>query len=284
MTGWLRSSLRRGVWLLVVIMLAGCAAPPASEDLSDTVLTRPSVLPALDASDPVRLQQLIDAGADPNEAIADGESPLILAAAIGSADCVHILAGAGADLEYRTLSGETALHLACTHADGDAAAVLLHAGARVDAINVAGSTPLHWAVLHRHPTTVNLLLDAGAAVDQPGPFSITPLLGAIIDSRAAKSAGESQQLLEVVLLLLAAGADPNFAPGRHLPPLCHAIISGTPAMVDALIRAGADINARCSEGCSISDEAQYRFERDGDDSARRILTIVRAAGSGEVGG
>ena len=81
---------------------------------------------------------LLNRGADPNMGDAKGDTPLILAAAMGFEE---------------------------------AGAYMLAKGAKVDTINRRGETALAAAVQQRHPRMVELLLKAGANPDKPDRVS-----------------------------------------------------------------------------------------------------------------
>jgi ankyrin repeat protein len=113
--------------------------------------------------------------------------------------------------------GATALHYACDPRplspawDPDAQRrlieLLVSAGAPVDQTDRGGVTPLHRAVRSRSPAAVAALLSAGAdphaATGQAGS---TPLHLAVAPTGAGGTAGAAGLQLEIVRLLLAAGA------------------------------------------------------------------------------
>src|SRR5688572_3527046 len=95
---------------------------------------------------------------------AQGQTPLMVAAAFGSADAVRTLIASGADVRAANSAGLTALHLA---ADNHAKArMLLDAGADVNAASQAGRTPLIVAAATSQSTeVVQLLLSRGAVIN-----------------------------------------------------------------------------------------------------------------------
>ena len=89
---------------------------------------------------------------------------------------------------------------------------LLNTGADINAADKNGVTALHHAVRFRSPIAVRTLLERGANVNQACKKSrSTPLHRAVTTTGAPGTAGKRQEALEIVRLLLAAGADPSLA-------------------------------------------------------------------------
>lgn len=87
---------------------------------------------------------------------------------------------------------------------------LLKAGADIHATDKNGATALHHAVRFRNPIAVKTLIEHGADVNQVCRRSgSTPLHRAVTQTGAPSTAGKRQEVLEIVQLLLAAGADPS---------------------------------------------------------------------------
>ena len=89
---------------------------------------------------------------------------------------------------------------------------LLKAGADIHASDKNGVTALHHAVRFRSPTAVATLIEHGANINQVCRRSgSTPLHRAVTQTGAPGTAGRSQAAIEIIRLLLAAGADPSIA-------------------------------------------------------------------------
>src|SRR5687768_1595257 len=87
---------------------------------------------------------------------------------------------------------------------------LLKAGADIHAADKNGVTALHHAVRFRSPTAVRTLIEHGANVNQVCRRSgSTPLHRAVTTTGAPSTAGKRQQAIEIIRLLIAAGADPS---------------------------------------------------------------------------
>lgn len=72
------------------------------------------------------------------------ETPLHVAASLGSASCMKLLLDAGADVRAAFGPGRaTALHLAAVDGHAECASLLLEHGAHIDWPNSRGQTSLH---------------------------------------------------------------------------------------------------------------------------------------------
>ena len=146
-----------------------------------------------------------------------GDAPLHLAAAGLRYDAARALLAAGSPVSAVNRRGATALHYACDprplSPTWDPAAqrriieLLVSGGAAVDQADRGGVTALHRAVRARSPAAVAALLSAGAdpraATTKAGS---TPLHLAVAPTGASGTAGASELQLEIVQLLLGAGA------------------------------------------------------------------------------
>src|SRR5688572_29991883 len=87
---------------------------------------------------------------------------------------------------------------------------LLKAGADIHATDKNGVTALHHAVRFRSPVAVRTLIEHGANVNQVCRKSgSTPLHRAVATTGAPGTAGKREEALEIIRLLIAAGADPS---------------------------------------------------------------------------
>ena len=228
------------------------------------------------ASDPAVISLLVDGGAEVNVADEEGYLPLHRAAQHGTPAVVQALLNAGAEVDawakgYGVDAGwdYTPLHEAVgENRNLEVAATLLRAGANVHARGEAGRTPLHRAAANNpDPAVVRLLLDAGGEVNARGTLGRTPL----------HEAADWNHNPAIVTTLLEAGADANL-PGSnteisslrgYFTPVALAARWGkadivaamitfgvdvplgyapTPAIVEMLVSAGADVNERGTLG------------------------------------
>jgi hypothetical protein len=144
---------------------------------------------------------LLAKGANPNLVAANGQTPLMMAAARGSVDALRLLLDARAAVDARNGAGETALMLAAGDGNPEAVALLLARGADARVRSKRGETALGNAATAGVEETVRLLLDRGADVNARNIRGYSPLmLAASSDSIPAGA----------VRLLLKHGADASF--------------------------------------------------------------------------
>lgn len=195
---------------------------------------------------------------------AQGQTPLMVAAAFGSDAAVRLLITSGANARAKTDAGLTALHLAATNAAK--VRLLLDAGADVKAASSAGRTPLIIAAsANGNIDVVRLLLARGANVNDADSVGITPLV-------AATNVND----IEVAKLLLAHGASAmktSTAEGVSTP-LTGAARNGNTELVRLLLARKADVNA-------IGAETGPRV-KNGLITFARVTALHMAAVSGNV--
>jgi ankyrin repeat protein len=211
----------------------------------------------------------------------DGRTPLMSAAAGNNLPIVKILLEGGADPFLKDRSGFTALTfaeifgkrtanylrkimavepaasaLSLHDAAGagliDRVARLLDEGVPMDARDEMASTALHRASMSGRADVVRLLLERGVPVDARNVHGSTALVLA--------------DTLEVVQLLVAAGADPNADVGGGLTPFLCMARSAKPDVLRALIAAGANLQSRSDDGRTVLDHAKSNRP-----DARRLL-------------
>jgi ankyrin repeat protein len=186
------------------------------------------------------LEILLAKGADKEIPDVFGQTPLFYAANCGSYAGAEILVRAGADLNRRQKEGKTALMVAAIRGDAKIAAFLISRGADVSIMTPAGETALHFAAVRGDIAMMKLLLESGAQIDAAKRSQRdldTPLIAAI-RARQAKAA----------LFLIEKGASAN-CPGKYADtPLHAAAFEGFKNVVSALLREGADVNARNETG------------------------------------
>jgi ankyrin repeat protein len=146
-----------------------------------------------------------------------GDTPLHLAAAGLRDGAAHALLAAGAPVDVVNRRGASPLHYACDPRPSSATwnpaaqrqiiALLVARGAAVDRPDRGGVAALHRAARARSPEAVAALLAAGAdphvATKKAGS---TPLHLAVAPSGASGTADTGDLQLEIIRLLLAAGA------------------------------------------------------------------------------
>jgi tankyrase len=110
---------------------------------------------------------------------------------------------------------------------------LLTAGADIHATDKNGVTALHHAVRFRNAMAVKTLLEHGADVNQVCRRSgSTPLHRAVTQTGAPSTAGKGQEVLEIVQLLLAAGADLSITNKSGRKPADYAKVDAIKSMLN----------------------------------------------------
>jgi tankyrase len=100
---------------------------------------------------------------------------------------------------------------------------LLRAGADVHATNKNGVTALHHAVRFRSPAAVKTLIEHGANVNQACRRNgSTPLHRAATQTGAPGTASRGGAAIEIIRLLMTAGADPSIANKSGKRPIDYA--------------------------------------------------------------
>lgn len=200
----------RPTLLLPALMLASCGLSPEEE-----------LVEAIQEGDVKRVQAAIDAGVDVDCQIAREnpalhDTPLYLACKAGRVDLVSALVEAGADLMADDGMGNTPLggmlrRWSLQPGHHECLVYLLEHGFNVDYRDRGGVGLLHLAAQSSPPSFTATLLEFGADPDARTNAGATPLHNAAqrIDSRA-------REAVEIVMLLLKAGADPTLrnAAGR----------------------------------------------------------------------
>lgn len=207
---------------------------------------------------------LLEGGADPNAAASSG-TVLMYAASTGHAPVVALLLDRGAALEARNAEGVTALYAAAVAGSADVTELLLARGAKVDAATKSGYTPLSYAARSGAAKVTTLLLEMGADPNAKDVEGRTPLLRALETASLASPAGEKAAASagasaaeraalrrrlasvegrwhDVVLALVAHGADVAAHPPDSPPPLLLACNAGDAEVVGALLDRGAPVD------------------------------------------
>ncbi|XP_045538000.1 transient receptor potential channel pyrexia isoform X1 [Papilio machaon] len=191
---------------------------------------------------PEVVDALLAAGACPDTPQVFTETPLHVAASLGSDSCMKLLLDAGADVRAALGPGRTtALHLAAVDGHAECARLLLDHGAYIDCPNSRGQTSLHLAALAQSIEVVELLVGRRADVKARDIDGRTPLHGSIV--RGARAC-------DVARLLLSVGADPNAPDNFGYTPLHIAALNEFSACVLLLLDYGADVTLRTNGGVS----------------------------------
>ena len=210
------------------------ASSTTSDDASQAVVVRSALAAHAYHGDLRQVDLLLQAGADVNEADANGNTALIVAARMGQADIVRRLLEAGAGVDPANNAGLTALHMAVEAGNVGITGMLLEKAPQLDRLENGGFTPLSIAVHSDHVQLVEALLAAGAnpniAVSGTSRLSgLTSLLAAVLHKQHG-----------IVRLLLGAGADVDYVTSNGRNALLFAVQRNDAEMVDLLSRADAN--------------------------------------------
>jgi ankyrin repeat protein len=276
---------------------------------------------------------LLERGANVNAREArKGQTALMWAAAQSHAPMVALLLEHGAEVDARSTvndwermvtaeprqknlysGGFTPLLYATRQGCLECAKLLLDAGAEIDLTDPDGVTPLLSALLNAHWDTAKLLLERGANPNKWDFWGRTPLYSAV-DFNTLPHGGRPDRLslddttsLEIIDLLLAAGANPNaqlklFPPYRSLrmdrgadtildigtTPLLRAARGADVAAIERLVAAGALVDLPQRDGItplmaavgagasSIDTRGKFRTELEALGTAEALLAAGAA--------
>lgn len=186
------------------------------------------------------LRRLLDQGLNPNAATKSGGTTALMAAAPDAAK-MQLLLDRGANVNARAQNRFSALMVAAQYQDSTAAInLLLDRGAEVGppaegGAPVFNANPFFLASYAGNAAVLKRLRDAGAKIDEPmtliGTSRTTPLLGAF------KFGDE-----EVARMLFDLGTPIEFADGNGITMLGRAALNNEVAMAKTLIDRGANVN------------------------------------------
>ncbi len=155
---------------------------------------------------------LLTAGADVNAADSRGMSALQLAVGVGHLGCVAALLEGSADPNAADRTGDTAVHLAVQNGEVECLDALLSAGGDPAARNGSGDTPLHCCCASEKAAFCAPALLAAGANPSCSDGGGQTALHRVMQRRHLQDVG-----LDLIQVLLAAGANPN-AQGAQQPP------------------------------------------------------------------
>jgi ankyrin repeat protein len=198
-------------------------------------------------------QMLLVAGANVRSTTRLGTyTPLYLASQQGHAAVIQALIKAGADVKAGTPNGTTPLMVAAASGEVEAVKVLVEAGAEVNGKDgVRQQTPLMYAAASNRAAVIEYLASKGAELTATSKVSNLANL-----SREGLGFGGNRQVPGAQGANAAArrapmpGVDRNYSLNElivahgGLTPLLYAVRQGHHESADALLKAGADVNAK----------------------------------------
>lgn len=118
----------------------------------------------IDEENTSKFAEMMAAGIEVDEPDLDGNTPLMIASALGKDKFVRYLIDMGADVKRRNYVGVSALHRAAHGGHNDVIDLLLDNGAIINIPDMDGITPLMSAVSADRRFTVELLVHRGAII------------------------------------------------------------------------------------------------------------------------
>jgi ankyrin repeat protein len=203
----------------------------------------PALHEAVDAGDLRAVRRLIRGGAKVNALNELGQTAVHRAAFRGDVKMLTILRDSGANLLARDELGETALCHAAFKGFSPVVKAILAAGANPnDRAGSARATPLHSAAFGNQAAVIDQLLTASARPNIRDAYGYTPLMNAaaapgeeaarvLLEHATTQHRSEALLVaadyghLEMVKLLIAGGADPNYRSKYGKTALMHARMS-----------------------------------------------------------
>ena len=146
-------------------------------------------------------------GADVNQAINDGTTPLWIATEEGQLAVARLLLDSGADVNKADMHGRTPLFMVAARGQLDEAKLLIERGAKVNQATTNGETPLYVAAELGQLNVVELLLKRGADVNQATTNGATPFFIAAQNGHIEIANLIKEQIIRQILLKI----DPNSA-------------------------------------------------------------------------
>lgn len=206
------------------------ATPSALINLAPSV---PAATPPSETGTGANVNPTPNSGFNPN-----GWTVLHAATNNKSVEGVTAILAMGHDPNLQTEDGWTPLWVAACHGLLEISRLLLEAGANVNARNRKGKTPLGEAAQIGAAELVQLLIEYGATVDlAPHDFQDSPLIAA-----------SAKNHIEVVRILLAAGADSRAQQTGGWSPLHYALLNKNEDMATLILGRDPDINASTKAG------------------------------------
>ncbi len=174
------------------------------------------MIAAADRGDLTTVQELLGAGAPVDARDERRRTALLLATHANHVEIAFALIAAGADVNARDEIDDSSFLYAGAEGRLEILRLTLAAGADLKSTNRYGGTALIPAAHHGHVEVVRELLNTAIDKDHVNRLGWTALLEAVILGDGGPT------YVEIVRLLVEAGANPNIADRQGMTPLAHA--------------------------------------------------------------
>ena len=298
--------------------------PPKGRSAQMTVFLSPpptgftALLFAVRAGSIEATKALLDAGADVNDTLSDGQSALVVATANAHWELADVLlyrgadpnaAGAGWNALHQTVRsrrpnlGYTPGPVATGNVDSiNVVKKMVARGININArmtkngmkdgqrnrVNRLGATAFFLAAKTTDLEVMKVLADAGADARIPSADGTTPLMVAAglamwyVGEDAGSLAGQEDEVLEAVKMSVAMGNDVNAANAAGETPMHGAAFRGVNAVVEFLVEKGARLDARDVRGWTpftVANGISYGdVFKQQPQTAKLLETLMKARG------
>ena len=127
---------------------------------------------------PAVIKSIADAGGEINKKNDDGATPIFWAASRGRHEEVTLMLQLGAEVDVKDTDGWTPLHCAAAKGFTEVVKTLMENGTDGNEADNASLTALHYASFRGHHETVKLLLENGVKVNATDGTNLTAICGA----------------------------------------------------------------------------------------------------------
>lgn len=238
-TALLQASRSNHAEALKLLLDRGCSIETENND-GETALSA-----SVNAGHIECLHVLIEAGASPGDSHRVWELALVLAAKEGNVACLRLLLSKTSS-DSSDDNGSTALMVAASEGHKECARLLLDSNAAFDTEDGQGMRAIHYAAQNARPECLSLLLERDkdkqhSPRDRNGK---TPLL-------YAAESYEPKRSLECVRILLEAGALSSDVDKNGRTALWLAVHEGHQNVIEPLVTTGVDLEAHDNEGFTL---------------------------------
>jgi ankyrin repeat protein len=221
-------SMKKNILFLILLIFSTVSCQSFRSIHNNALL-----IDAINKNDHKKVLRAIALGADVNQRLGGGGTPLMIAVEHDDVELIDILLRNGAILKAEDLQGQTALFDAAYYHSNKVLRFLIEKGANIHVKDYWDTTALLRVcdpsnIKGDKVGTAKILIENGVDINVPDKEGYTPIF-------KASSSGN----IELVKLLLKNGANPNIQTNYGDPPLDITKCSDNKKIVHLLIEAGA---------------------------------------------